>query len=224
MLLCLPSSLWLSASRLWLINWAVRHIPPAGVLVLISAHITLSGTPLVTPVQIMTLSLADKMHHRRIHSLGILPRHAHMPRLSWSHPLFLPCHCHMNLASRSDWAGSTSYPSEEPAASTLASVAESCSGVSPVGLGWCCVFGNPGGLLGSLSPAAIDYRREDGPFPVFASCVTISHPDSLSSSETGVNPGIRSWKYTCLNELDARKPLVVSISQTSKALRLHNLV
>jgi hypothetical protein len=38
----------------------------------------------------------------------------------------------------------------------------------------------------------IDYRCEDGRFLVSASCVTISNPDSLSSSETGVNPGIRS--------------------------------
>jgi hypothetical protein len=36
----------------------------------------------------------------------------------------------------------------------------------------------------------IDYRCEDGRFPVFASCVTISNPGSLSRSETGVNPGI----------------------------------
>ncbi len=40
----------------------------------------------------------------------------------------------------------------------------------------------------------IDYRCLDCRFPVFASCVTISNPDSLSSSETRVYPGIRSWK------------------------------
>jgi hypothetical protein len=38
----------------------------------------------------------------------------------------------------------------------------------------------------------IDYECEDGRFPVPASCVTISNPNLLSSSETGVNPGIRS--------------------------------
>jgi hypothetical protein len=70
----------------------------------------------------------------------------------------------------------------------------------------------------------LDYRCEDGRFPVPASCVTISNPDSLSSSETGVNPGIRSWKNTYLNELDVRKPLVQSISQKSEELRLYNLV
>jgi hypothetical protein len=48
--------------------------------------------------------------------------------------------------------------------------------------------------------------------------------DSLSSSKTGVNPGIRSWKSTHLNELNVRKPLVVSISQRSEELRLYNLV
>ncbi len=41
----------------------------------------------------------------------------------------------------------------------------------------------------------IDYGCEDGRFSVSASCVTISNPDSLSSSETGVNPGIWSWKH-----------------------------
>ncbi len=40
----------------------------------------------------------------------------------------------------------------------------------------------------------IDYKREDERLPVSASCVTISNPDSLSSSETGVNPGIKSEK------------------------------
>jgi hypothetical protein len=33
----------------------------------------------------------------------------------------------------------------------------------------------------------IDYKCEDGRFPLSASCVTILNPDSLSSSETGVN-------------------------------------
>jgi hypothetical protein len=33
---------------------------------------------------------------------------------------------------------------------------------------------------------------EDGRFPVSVSCVTISNHDSLSISEAGVNPGIRS--------------------------------
>ncbi len=39
----------------------------------------------------------------------------------------------------------------------------------------------------------IDYRCKDGRFPVSASCLTISNTDSRSSSETGVNHGIRSW-------------------------------
>jgi hypothetical protein len=43
--------------------------------------------------------------------------------------------------------------------------------------------------------------------------VTISNPDSLSSSETGINPGIKTAKSTDLNLLDAIKPLVVSTSQ-----------
>jgi hypothetical protein len=38
----------------------------------------------------------------------------------------------------------------------------------------------------------IVYRYEDGSFPVSANCVAISNPDSLSNSETRVNPGIRN--------------------------------
>jgi hypothetical protein len=45
-----------------------------------------------------------------------------------------------------------------------------------------------------LAAEHVDYRCEDGKFPVSASCVPISNPDSLSSSETGVDPEIRSWK------------------------------
>ncbi len=45
-----------------------------------------------------------------------------------------------------------------------------------------------------LAEESIDYRCEDGRFPVSASCVTIANPDSLSSSETGVNPGTRCWR------------------------------
>ncbi len=44
--------------------------------------------------------------------------------------------------------------------------------------------------------------------PVSASCVAILNPDSLSSSKRRVNPGIRSWKSTDLNELAIRKPLI----------------
>ncbi len=51
--------------------------------------------------------------------------------------------------------------------------------------------------------------------------MTISNPDSLSCSGTGVNPGIRSRKSTYLNELDVRKPLVVSNSRRSEELRLY---
>jgi hypothetical protein len=44
------------------------------------------------------------------------------------------------------------------------------------------------------NPKPIDYRCEDGRFPVSGSCLTISNPDLLPSSETGVNLGIRSWR------------------------------
>jgi hypothetical protein len=67
---------------------------------------------------------------------------------------------------------------------------------------------------------AIDYRCDDGGFLESVSCVTISNRDLLSSSETGVNAGTKSWKCTYMNELDVRKPLVVSISQGSEQLTL----
>ncbi len=57
----------------------------------------------------------------------------------------------------------------------------------------------------------IDYRCQDGRFPVSSNCMTITNPDELPKIETGVNPRIRSWRSTYLNELDVRKPLVVSI-------------
>jgi hypothetical protein len=58
---------------------------------------------------------------------------------------------------------------------------------------------------------------------VSGSCVTISNPDSISRSETRVNPAMRSRKSTYLIELDVRKPLVVSISQRREELRLKTL-
>jgi hypothetical protein len=51
--------------------------------------------------------------------------------------------------------------------------------------------------------------------------VTISNPDTLLSSETGVNSGIKAEKSTYLNELDDRKPLVVSVLQRNKEERLY---
>jgi hypothetical protein len=54
--------------------------------------------------------------------------------------------------------------------------------------------------------------------------MTTSNLDPLPSSVTGVNLGIRSCKSTYLNELDVRKPLVVSLSQRNEEMRLYNLV
>jgi hypothetical protein len=45
-----------------------------------------------------------------------------------------------------------------------------------------------------FSVVSLDYRCGDGRFLVSSSCVTYSNPISLSSNETGDNPGIRSWK------------------------------
>jgi hypothetical protein len=66
----------------------------------------------------------------------------------------------------------------------------------------------------------MDYECEEPLFPVSASCVTISNPDSISSSERGITSGIKTEESTYLNELYARKPLVVFISQRRKELRL----
>jgi hypothetical protein len=57
-------------------------------------------------------------------------------------------------------------------------------------------------------------------------CVTVSNPNLISRGETVVNPGIKSWKETYLNELGVRKPLVVYISQrlSEELMRLYNLV
>jgi hypothetical protein len=75
--------------------------------------------------------------------------------------------------------------------------------------------------------SSIDYRCEDGRFPVFASCVAILNPNSIFNSETGVNSGIRSLNNhfsDSLIELEVRKPLMVSISQKSEELKFYNLV
>jgi hypothetical protein len=52
---------------------------------------------------------------------------------------------------------------------------------------------------GSPQGDAIDYRWECGRFPMSTSFLTVSNPESLSSSETGVDPGIRNWKSTYLS-------------------------
>jgi hypothetical protein len=70
----------------------------------------------------------------------------------------------------------------------------------------------------------IDNRCEDGRFPASASCVKISNPNSFSSSETRTNSRKRSCKSTYLNELNARKPIMVSISQISEEEGLYSLV
>ncbi len=53
-------------------------------------------------------------------------------------------------------------------------------------------------MMTIISPAPpIKYWCADGCFTVAAGCVTIWNPDSLSSSETGANAGVRCWdKYS----------------------------
>jgi hypothetical protein len=47
-------------------------------------------------------------------------------------------------------------------------------------------------VAGNLKTGHIYSTCEDGRFAVSSCCVAISNPESLSSSETGINPGIRS--------------------------------
>jgi hypothetical protein len=54
--------------------------------------------------------------------------------------------------------------------------------------------------------------------------VKISNPNSFSSSETRTNSRKRSCKSTYLNELNARKPIMVSISQISEEEGHYSLV
>jgi hypothetical protein len=72
--------------------------------------------------------------------------------------------------------------------------------------------------------SGLHFSRENGRFPVPASCVENIKPQFASSSKTGVNPGIRGRKNTYLIEPDVRKPLVESISHRSEELRLNSLV
>ncbi len=66
-----------------------------------------------------------------------------------------------------------------------------------------------------MTAATIDYRCEDGRIPVSASCVKISNPNSLSSSEKEVNLGIRSWKK-CLSEWAWCQKVIGGIYLTKK--------
>jgi hypothetical protein len=60
-----------------------------------------------------------------------------------------------------------------------------------------------------LVDLVIDCGCEDGRISVFASFVTISDPNTLSTSETGVNPRRKAEYSTYLNEL-VEKPFLVS--------------
>jgi hypothetical protein len=58
---------------------------------------------------------------------------------------------------------------------------------------------------------AIDYRCDDGRFPMSANCMAIANAAPPSSSETGIDSCIKSLKSIYLIKLNIRKPLVVSI-------------
>jgi hypothetical protein len=73
--------------------------------------------------------------------------------------------------------------------------------------------------------SAIDYWGAEGPFWVSAEVLWQSKPNLLSSSWTGVNiPQMRSWKFTSLSQLKARKILMASILQRREEFRLNNFV
>jgi hypothetical protein len=80
-----------------------------------------------------------------------------------------------------------------------------------------------GGWDGDSVPQNVD-AKIDGQFLVSASCVTISNPDSHSSSKIRVNLGRRSWKST--HEWARCQKAVggVYISQIIEEPRLYNLV
>jgi hypothetical protein len=44
------------------------------------------------------------------------------------------------------------------------------------------------------NPNPMKSKFEDGRFHFSTSCTTVSNPELLSSSETGVNPRTKSWK------------------------------
>jgi hypothetical protein len=67
---------------------------------------------------------------------------------------------------------------------------------------------------------SIDCRCDDGRLLASASWLASDNPASLSSCETGVSLGIRSWKSAYLKQLNVSKSLVASISQKCEDLRL----
>jgi hypothetical protein len=58
----------------------------------------------------------------------------------------------------------------------------------------------------------------------FICSVSLSNPDSLSSSETGVKPGIRSWEKQVSDCTWCQEAFRGIYSQRSEELRLNNLV
>jgi hypothetical protein len=66
----------------------------------------------------------------------------------------------------------------------------------------CCFYWKLGNIISrqQWSEYHIDYKCEGGHFSVSGSCVTGSNPDLVSSGETRVNPGIRSWNKKHLSD------------------------
>jgi hypothetical protein len=68
----------------------------------------------------------------------------------------------------------------------------------------------------------LDYRWKE--FLVSASCMTLSISDFLFRNEKGVKLEKKLNKHTYLNEVDVKRPLVISISRKSEQLRAYGLV
>ncbi len=64
-------------------------------------------------------------------------------------------------------------------------------------------------------------KAENGTFQISAGSVYFSEDDSLFSSETWVNAGIRSQKSVCLNEINVRKPFATYVSQMSEVFNVY---
>jgi hypothetical protein len=70
----------------------------------------------------------------------------------------------------------------------------------------------------------IDYRCKIVVFECLPVAWQLWTPIRFPAVKQGFNPGIRSWKSTCLIEPDVRELLVLSILQKSEELSLYNVI
>jgi hypothetical protein len=86
-----------------------------------------------------------------------------------------------NISSDDDGDGERANPAWKPRAKT---VFKSFDATSIFEVRKTCT------IFAILLSIVISVGYKGGRFPVFSSCVSISNPDSLSRSKTGVNPGL----------------------------------